>query len=151
MKNTIITIIVLLALLGLVLFGFSKIFTTSPTSIMPEPDTEEILPVLEIKEQYDGTTYTFAGTIDLPNPCYQLETNVLEVSENEYVIQINTIEPGEDVMCAQVITPQAYNVTFEAAEDAQISAQINDQKYELFRFVVPEGEDINLFELFIKA
>lgn len=151
MKNTIISIIVLVALLVLVLFGFQKFFNRNIISTNQEPVQEEILPVHEIKEQYDGSTYTFAGTIDLPTPCHSFETNVVQLSGSEYQIQINTIAPGEDVMCAQVITPQPYNISFEAPSDITVTAQINGQNYELSRFVVPEGEDINLFELYIKG
>lgn len=151
MKNTIISIVVLIALLVLVLFGFQKFFNRNIIPTNQEPVQEEILPVHEIKEQYDGSTYTFAGTIDLPTPCHSLETNVIQLSGSEYQIQINTIAPEEDVMCAQVITPQPYNVSFEAPADITVTAQINGQDYELSRFVVPEGEDINLFELYIKG
>lgn len=151
MKNTIISIVILIALLVLVLFGFQKFFNRNIISPERESIQEEILPVHEIKEQYDGTTYTFAGTIDLPTPCHSLETNVVQLSESEYQIQINTVSPGEDVMCAQVISPQPYNISFDAPADIAITAQIDGQDYELSRFVVPEGEDINLFELYIKG
>lgn len=141
-----------MALLVLILFGFQKFFNRDLITEKQEMViSEEILPVLEIKEQYENGTYTFAGTIDLPTPCYSLKTSVAQVSQEEYQIQINTIAPEADVMCAQVITPQPYNVSFEAPIDIVVTAKIDDQLHELTRFVIPEGEDINLFELYIKG
>lgn len=152
MKNKIITVVVLLILLLVSIFGYELIFKTPLVESPVKEETSELpMSTLDIKEQYQDGVYTFAGTIQVPTPCHLVESNVTTAGDNQYEININTVAPGEDVMCAQVITDKNYKVSFEAPEDAVIRAFVDGVEYELNRFEVPAGQDIDSFELFIKA
>lgn len=152
MKKTIIVIITLAALLFVLLYVSEKIFNKTIVEQLNSPLQEEaVLPILDIKEEYKNSTYTFAGEIDLPTPCHKIETKVNKISDVMYEIEVNTIEPSPDQGCVQVITPQKYKVSFEGPESVLVYAKIDDRVYELNRFVIPEGENIDTFELFIKG
>lgn len=152
MKKIIITFTALLVLLIVFLFVSENIFNKTIVDQLNTPLQEEaILPIVDIKEQYKDSNYTFVGSIDLPTPCHTVEANVNQITDVMFEIIVNTIEPKEDVMCAQVITPRQYSVSFEGPETVLVYANINGVIHELSRFVVPEGEDINAFELYIKG
>lgn len=153
MKKISITFVTLLVILATFLFISEKVFKKT---IIEEPQSqsqeqEEILPIADIKEQYIDSTYTFVGSVDLPTPCHTLETKVNQISDTVFEIVVNTIAPAEGIMCAQVITPRQYSASFEAPENILVYANINGVITELSRFVVPEGENINTFELYIKG
>jgi hypothetical protein len=151
-KKIIAVVIVLLIILVSFLFLSEKIFNYTVVEQLNSPLQEDpILPITDIKEEYKDSTYTFVGTIDVPTPCHSLESKVNKISDVIYEIEINTINPSEDIMCAQVITSKQYKVSFEGSENILVYAKINGTIYELSRFVIPEGEDINTFELMIKG
>lgn len=150
MKKIIITLVVLSAFLFVFLFVSEKMFNKTIVDTN-NPSQDIVLPIMDIKEQYKGSTYTFAGTIDLPTPCHQLDTKVNQISDAVFEIEMNIVAPAQDIMCAQVIAPTPYNVSFEGPSDILIYAKLDGEIYELSRFVIPEGEDINTFELFIKG
>lgn len=150
MKNALITILSLLALLIIIGFVYEVIFK-KPIVQSPTIDEEINLPAYDIKEEYKDSTYTFVGTVEVPTPCHNLESEVKQVSGSKYQIIVNTISPAEGVVCAQVMTNKDFKVTFKALADAEITAVINGVEYELNRFVVPEGENIDTFKLEIKG
>lgn len=151
MKNTIITIIVLLVLLVVSLYGYEMIFK-KPLIEAPRTNQEEpILPVLDIKEQYVDGVHTFAGTLSVPTPCHTILSDVVPFGEDAYQIQLSIIPPATEVACAQVISEKNYKVSFAGSENAIVTAIINGVEYELNRYPVPEGENIDTYELFIKG
>ena len=151
MKKIIITIVALLAILSILIYGYEFIFKKpiieSPT-ITPQDNVTE---TIEIKEQYKNSVYTFAGSIDLPTPCHSITEKVNQISESKYEIEINIIAPDQDTMCAQVITPKTYKVSFTAGPDIIITAKINGVTYELNRFLIPNDQNIDTFKLEIKG
>ncbi len=152
MKKTIITIVSLIVLLTLVLYGYEFIFKkpviTSPTvEVVDEVPTQ----ALDIKEEYKNSKYTFAGTLPVPTPCHSISSRVNTITKDRYQIEITTTPPKEGVMCAQVITDKKFKVAFEAPAEINVTALIDGVPYELNRFVIPEGENIDTFELFIKG
>ena len=54
-------------------------------------------------------------------------------------------------MCAQVITDQRFSVSFDASEEARISAKLEGRQVELNLIPAAEGETPDDFELFIKG
>jgi uncharacterized protein YneF (UPF0154 family) len=151
MKKIIITFVTLLIVLIAGLFIAEKFFNKTIIEEVSAPINTEPLPIIDIKEQYKDSTYTFVGTIDVPTPCHSLTTSVNPISEGLYEIVITTVSPQEDIMCAQVITPKQYSVSFEAPADIEVIATIDGVLHELSRFVIPEGADISTFELYIKG
>lgn len=151
-KQMIITLVALSVALFTVLFASEKIFNkTIIPDMTPSSEQEAILPIMDIKEQYVAPTYTFVGSIDVPTPCHTLNAKVNQISDVMFEIEVNTISPGDDVMCAQVISTQQFSVSFDAPKDILVYAKINGEIYELSRFVIPEGENINNYDLFIKG
>ena len=151
MKKTIITVVALLVILSVVVYGYEFIFKKpvieSPTTQESSTSTTQV----EIKEQHKDAQYTFAGEIELPTPCHIIKTQVNKLSETEYQIQIDTIAPAQDVMCAQVITPKPYKVSFESANEVTITALIDGVLYETNRFLISNDENIDTFKLEIKG
>ena len=151
MKKTIITVISLLVGLIIVIYAYEFIFKKpiieSPTVDESSFPTQKI----EIKEQYKDSTYTFAGSLDLPTPCHSLLTAVNKLSDTQYQIQVTTIDPKEDVVCAQVITSKPYKVSFEGPEDIEVTINIDGTIYQTNRFVVPSDQNIDSFILEVKG
>ncbi len=152
MKKTIITIVSLIVLLTLVLYGYEFIFK-KPAITSPTIDQNEEIPLsaLDIKEQRVNETYTFVGTIAVPTPCHNLVSKIEQVSVDAYQIQVTTTPPAPGVMCAQVITDKNFKVSFDAPENIEVTAFVDGVPYDLNRYVIPEGENIDTFELFIKG
>lgn len=151
MKKIIITIVALLAILTVLVYGYEFIFK-KPIIESPTITPEDILTeTIEVKEQYKNSTYTFVGSVDMPTPCHSLTQKVNQISESKYEIEINTIEPNQDTVCAQVITPKTYKVSFTAKPDITVTAKINGVIYELNRFLIPNDQNIDTFKLEIKG
>ncbi len=150
--KTIITITSLLAGLLIIVYGYQFIFK-KPILESPTINDEATFPAqkIELKEQYKGSTYTFVGTLELPTPCHTLEQSVNKISDTEYQIEINTIDPKKDIVCAQVITPKSYKVSFEAGADIDVSIRINGVVYQTNRFIVPSDVNIDSYTLDIKG
>ncbi len=151
MKKTIITIIVLLIGLIIVVYAYEFIFKKPIIESPTVNDTSFPTQKIELKEQYKDSTYTFVGSVDLPTPCHSLKTEVKKVLDTKYQIQVTTISPKEGVMCAQVITPKPYKVSFKAQADVEVTVNINGTEYQTNRFVVPDGENIDTFQLEVKG
>ena len=152
MKKTIIGIVSLLIILIAVVYGYEFIFK-KPVIESPTIEEQENFQdqKVEIKEQYKDSTYTFAGVLDLPTPCHSFTTKTNKVSDSKYQIVVTTVNPKEDVMCAQVVTPKPYKVSFEAPENIEVTILIDGIEYQTNRFVIPSGENIDTFKLEIKG
>ncbi|MEY4440809.1 MAG: hypothetical protein RLY49_435 [Candidatus Parcubacteria bacterium] len=151
MKNTIIAIASLLAALFIIVYGYELIFNR-PVIEAPEINTQaDIKEVKELKEQHKDSKYIFAGTVDVPTPCHSLKTVVNQLSPTKYQIQVDTVAPKADVMCAQVISQKQYKAAFQAPDNIIVTVKINGVEYETNRFVIPNTENIDTFKLEIKG
>ncbi|TSC78828.1 MAG: hypothetical protein G01um101429_651 [Parcubacteria group bacterium Gr01-1014_29] len=73
-----------------------------------------------------GGVHVVEGTVALPNPCYALSVAVEKRgSSPEKVLLRFTATPTADV-CAEVIYSAPFRATFDAADNAELSATIND-------------------------
>ena len=151
MKKTIIAIVSLLVVLLIVVYGYEFIFKKPIIEAPSNEEQQESTEVVEIKAQHKGSTYIFAGSIDVPTPCHSLQTQAVKLSNTEYQIQINTIAPKDGMICAQVISQKSYKVTFDAPKDIVVTALINGVSYETNRFLIPSEENIDTFNLEIKG
>lgn len=151
MKKTIIGIVSLLIILTALVYGYEFIFK-KPIIESPTVEQEEVQKQkVEIKEQYKDSIYTFVGMLDLPTPCHMFSAKTNKISDTKYQIAITTINPKEDVVCAQVITPKPYKVSFKAPENIEITILIDGAEYQTNRFVIPSEENIDTFKLEIKG
>lgn len=152
MKKTIITIISLLVVLLVVLYGYEFIFKKpiieSPTV---SENTELYVPTTELKEQYKDSVYTFVGSIQVPTPCHTVQSKVNVIADNTYQIEVTTVPPSADTVCAQVITDKTYKVSFGAGKNITVTARINGIEYKTNRFVIPLDQNIDTFNLEIKG
>jgi len=125
--------------------------------------TEEPLPQVEAplkspekiitaKHQFKDGTHTIVGEIDMPTPCHLLDWDVMiaESFPEQVMIGFKSVYNSADV-CAQVVTPQRFKVTFKASEKAVISATLDGKKIILNLIKALEGENLDDFELFIKG
>ena len=152
MKNKIITIVGLLVLLVVLVFGYEMIFK-KPLIEAPNKDdsSEDLLLTLDVKRQYEGGVYTFAGSIPLPTPCHTISAEVLAMENNETAIVITTTPPNPETVCAQVITLKDFKVSFEVNEESSVRAFVDNVEYRINNFDVPAGFDIDEFDLRIKG
>jgi hypothetical protein len=105
-----------------------------PVHPPPVPPVEDTLPdaqnenAIIATHRYLGGTHTISGEIDLPTPCHEIETNlIIRKSYPEQVTIEFAISSPNDVICAQVISPHPFTVSFDAAEEALITATRNGE------------------------
>ena len=106
---------------------------------------------IDAKHFYIDGTHTLAGEIVMPTPCDLLDSEILiaESYPEQVMINFNVINTADS--CTQVITPQRFKVSFEAAEAASIAARFMGKQVELNLIPAAEGETPDEFELFIKG
>jgi len=153
MKNKIITIVGLLVLLVVLVYGYEAVFNRqiveSPVKEVVSDD--DLLLTLDVKRQYEDGVYTFAGQLPVPTPCHGISAEVVAMENSAYAIEITTTMPKADVICAQVITQKDYKVSFESPENANVRAFVDGVEYRINNFDVPAGFDIDEFDLRIKG
>lgn len=117
-----------------------------------EVQNEEPERIITAMHQFEDGTHTVAGETDMPTPCEKLDTEVFFADGNQSrpEIRFTTVNESEE-MCAQVITPARFKVEFDAPENATISGTLNGTPVRLNLVEVPEGENLDDFELFIKG
>lgn len=162
-RNTLITTLIILALVvvGIVLFtSTSTTQTNQPQTNQPtEATTTEGTDQddgrrITAKHQYNSedSMHIVAGEVDVPTPCHQLTTSVDGTATSSSVtINFQAQRADEGEMCAQVITPRRFKVTFEAREDVEIQATYDGNPATLNLVPVPEGENLEEFEVFQKG
>ena len=69
-------------------------------------------------------TYTVSG--QLPNPCYEVSTEVrvAESYPEQVTVLVTVTEPDADTMCAQVIQEYEYSGEFNASGEATVTLQV---------------------------
>lgn len=158
MKNAIITIIVIILLIVGITYaitGFdgsedSSNNTNVPTSTNERTEEREDIRTITAKHEFADGTHTVAGEIDMPTPCDLLEVEAEVVNPRSAVLHFTTVNESEGA-CAQVITPQRFKTSFEADENADITATFGGDRARLNLIDVPEGETLDDFEVFIKG
>ena len=152
MKKTIILVVSLIALLTVILYGYEFIFKKPIIESPTIPTLQETSSqTIELKEQYKDSTYTFVGDIAVPTPCHDLKSKVNNISKDVYQIEITTIAPAPDVVCAQVVTDKKFKVSFVASPNIQITALVDGVIYNVNRFTIPLDQNIDTFKLLIKG
>lgn len=103
------------------------------------------------KHFFEAPTHTVVGEILMPTPCDLLnwDTRIQESMPETAIIDFSVVNNAE--MCAQVVTPQRFSVSFDASEAAQIRATLMGKGVELNLVPALPGESPEDFELFIKG
>ncbi len=154
------TIGIIIAIVLIVLLGTWAYVKYGTTLLDPKgAETEEVAGATDesaigritAKHQWKNGTHIVAGEVNLPTPCYVLETEArIAESMPEQVTLAFTATTGTDV-CAQVITPERFKIDFKASKDATIKATWNGEPVILNLIPAGENEDLANFELFIKG
>ncbi len=151
--------VVILALIiaGMFVFAYLK-KTELNQEVTPVPVAEETpdspyanITRIDGKHFYEDGTHTVVGEILMPTACDLLNwsTRIAESFPETVTIDFDVINNAE--MCAQVITPQRFKVSFEASEQATIRATLEGRDIEVNLIPGAPGESPDDFELFIKG
>lgn len=159
LNRTAMMLVALLVVVALGVFGYTffvqqgseEVYVSEGTTA-PAADEQEAVELVTAKYQYRDGIHTIAGTIDLPTPCHLLEVEPFFVGEDRMNVELRfTRSLAQNTDCVQVTTPQPFKVTFEAPEGVNISATLNGVPVTLNIVTVPEGEDLDNFDAFIKG
>lgn len=149
--------VIALVVAAALIFGYTLISAPTdeqtagedPTSEQPMSNREER--TITAQHQYVEGLHTVAGIVDMPTPCHQLIAEPFLLGEDAGQAEIRFTSSVEGDVCAQVITPARFKVTFEAREDVSMSATWNGAPATLNLVPVPDGEDLDDFEVYVKG
>ena len=153
-----IVVLVLFLLLAVGLFGYTYMNSQKEELLVEEPDTTmeeepaDTARILTAKHDFSDGTHVVAGELDMPTPCERLTVEPFFVDGDTSNVELHfqTINESEEA-CAQVITPARFKVEFAAPESAAISATLNGESVVLNLVDIPEGEDLESFDEYIKG
>jgi len=111
--------------------------------------TEEVATdIINARYHYADGTYEVAGTITTPTPCDMLRWTVVPQDGGDVEINFTTERENEDEVCAQVLSTENFYLTFDAPQNADITATLNGEEVRFNMIPADEGEDLQAdFEL----
>jgi len=156
-KKTVTLFIAALVLIVIGMFTFAYVKRADIEKQVPE-DRQPVeasaydgIERIDAKHFYIDGVHTLAGEILMPTPCDLLEHEV--VVRESYPEQVSvgfTVINNADI-CAQVVTPQRFLVSFSGAAEASIDATLQGRNVILNLIPAAEGETPDDFELYIKG
>jgi hypothetical protein len=102
---------------------------------------------IDLKHQYKNGKHIFAGTIEVPTPCYQVALNVTPGD----IAELNFETKDSGGVCAQVITDASFYVEFEGPENQLFIGKLNGEPINLNQFEIGADMDINTVDIFLKG
>lgn len=121
--------------------------TSSDSSFAPN--------IINAAHQYNADTglHIVAGETEKPTPCHILnhDVSIRESAPEEVSLNFSSRVEDPDQMCAQVISSERFKITFEASEEAVISATYNGQDVRLNLQEVGPDENLEDFEVYTKG
>ncbi len=156
MNKTVIGIIVAIVLAVLGITAFTQLRGDKPT--VEGQDTSDNSndalqgQTITALHQFNNGRHTVAGEVELPTPCHTLTAtaDIAESSPEQVTINLQSGVDNEAI-CAQVMTPKKFKVEFGASEAASIRAVWNGQTTTLNLVPIGPTDNIDSFDLFIKA
>ena len=150
-KGVIWTVVIVLVLILVGTWGWVNFYKTSPATPEVKGEETENIPDITAKHQFKAGKHIVAGEINLPTPCYVLNTDatVAESMPEQVTLRFNSTTQGE--MCAQVVTTERFRIDFTASEGAVIKATWNGKPAKLNLIPAGPNEDLNDFEIFQKG
>lgn len=145
-KTTIWTIVaVLLVLLIIGILGIRA--NQKETEIVNQEQEQTIEKTVDVKHQYKDGKHIFAGTVQVPTPCHQVEATITPGTVAE--LNLNVKDSGG--VCAQVITDANFYVEYEGSQDQLFVGRLNGEAVNLNTFEVDSDLDINSIDIFMKG
>ncbi len=157
-KNILVAgVLLIVIIIGMFVFAYLKKVEIEKGSEMVAPVSEDTdgafggITRIDGKHFYIAPTHTIVGEILMPTPCDLLnwDTRILESAPEQVIIDFKVINHAE--VCAQVVTPQRFKVSFEAMENATIRATLQGKAIEVNLVPASSDESPDDFELFIKG
>jgi len=100
---------------------------------------------IKARHQFKDGVHTLVGEVLVPTPCHTLEAEVLiRESFPEQVTIVFSIVSTEAELCAQVVTPAVFAESFEASEEALITATLDGEA--VFLDLIQTAEDLGELE-----
>ena len=153
-KTLIITIIV--SVIALILLAiYSNYSKSTPEYTNREQALQDLVErpdvTINVKHQYKEDVHTYLGKIETPTPCHSYNAEIIN-NEGEKIINL-TYEESRNKVCSQVVTERDFKVSFQGSEsDANsVIARLNGQLINLNIFEVPQSQNIEDFQIFIKG
>lgn len=82
--------------------------------------------------EFGDNSVNFSGVFQTPNPCYTLNSEVKEGSENSYRFVIEAVDSSkENQSCAQVISYRGYNASFQTDEPFKLEVLHGNESMEI--------------------
>ena len=88
---------------------------------------------ITLKIKYEGGKLKYAGTVQVPSPCYEVkdETTILESFPEQVQIRVTTEIPNAETrFCTQVITDKEFSGEATVSKDAIVSVYLDSKKVE---------------------
>lgn len=158
-RTTIMFVVGLFAAVVIGMFVFAYMNRTAEVTNQPdggENMEESMTPYdnitrIDAKHFFIDGTHTLAGAIDLPTPCDLLETSALVAESFPEQVTADFTVINNSETCAQVVTSQRFLLSFDASEEASMSARFMGRNVDLNLIPAAEGETPDDFELYIKG
>jgi hypothetical protein len=144
------TIVALIVVAGGVYFLTMPNKSDDMTNV-PVPGSDYYVSVVQVKHQFKNGQHTYVGSIDLPNACYRLDSDIQTIANTDSAkINLSTYTNNEE-MCAQVVTSRSFRLTLDDTRKLVVTGMLNGKPMELNIFEVPADQDIDAFEINIKG
>lgn len=143
-KKIIVVLIIVVVALAVIVFIKKERTQQIPSDTNPISQKTNGTPVrrVTLQEKFADDSYAIFGVIPTPTPCYRVEVTSAKTGDNTYIISLMTQSTQRpDEMCAQVVTNQAFEYTFDAPEDAVFVGAIDGEIVEFNRVRLPKGEE----------
>lgn len=141
--------VVLAVLLAIIIVGILVIKAQNKETAenITQDEQEYFEKTIDIKHQYKNGKHIFAGTLEVPTPCYQVDLSITPGNIAE--INFTTKDSGE--ICAQVVADANFYAEFEGVEEQLFVGKLNGEPINLNIFEVDADLDINDINIFMKG
>lgn len=140
-----VAVVLILIIIGVLIIKANKI--EAPTVDQDTEQQEIFEKTVDIKHQYKDGKHIFAGIIEVPTPCHQVNATITpgEIAE----LNLDIVDSGG--ICAQVITDANFYVEYEGKQDQLFVGKLNGEAINLNTFEVDADLDINSINIFNKG
>lgn len=140
-----VAVVLILIIIGVLIIKANKI--EAPT-VEQENEQQDIFEkTVDVKHQYKDGKHIFAGVIEVPTPCHQVNATITpgEIA----VLNLDIVDSGG--VCAQVITDANFYVEYEEKQDQLFVGKLNGEPVNMNKFEVDSDLDINAVNIFNKG
>ncbi|MEO8637632.1 MAG: hypothetical protein ABI430_01890 [Candidatus Taylorbacteria bacterium] len=126
----------------------TEVFNPALESTRGEETTAQ---TIDVKHQFKNGIHTFAGEISLPTPCDLVEAEAQKNATEANKISLVFTSTNTTEVCKQIVSARRWKTSITMSKDATVSGTLNGSPLILNIFEVPEGENLDTFEIDIKG